>query len=224
MAKILIVEDDDDWSSVLRVYLEEEHHLVDVVSKGLEAVPRLFLHGYDLLILDWMLPDISGVEVCRQFREKAGTTPVLMLTGRSSVNDKIVGLDAGADDYLIKPTDPMELVARVRALIRRTDSIVGKVLKVQDLELNTATRSLSRNSTTIELRPKEYMLLELLMRYPNKCFTTEGLVQRLWSSDASASVDTVRTHIKMLRRKIGDSDTNPIIRTTRGFGYRIIGD
>jgi len=222
MAKILLVEDDPSLSIVVKIHLESDNYLVDVVKDGLEAEAQLRSRNYDLIILDWMLPAMTGIEVCKQYRARGGKTPVLMLTAKDSSPDKVQGLDAGADDYIVKPFNDAELSARVRALLRRPDSIADKVLKVQNLELDTSLSRVTRESIAIELVPKEFALLQLLMRYPNKAFSAEALLDRLWSSDSSASVETVRTHIKTLRRKLGDTDTNSLIRTTRGIGYRIV--
>jgi len=219
--KILLVEDDPNLAYLLRIHFERERFLIDTVSKGSEALAQLKTHGYELIVLDWMLPDITGVEVCEQYRSSGGQTPVLMLTARGTVDDKAQGLEAGADDYLVKPFHPKELTARVRALLRRPRNVEGKVLRVRDIEFDTASRRVSRNAREIELTPKESALLELLMRYPNRSFTLESILDRLWHSDSSASIDTVRTHMKTLRKKVGDTDEEPLIKTKRGSGYSL---
>jgi DNA-binding response OmpR family regulator len=219
--KILLVEDDPNLAYLLRIHFERERFLIDTVTKGSEALAQLKTHGYELIVLDWMLPDITGVEVCEQYRSTGGQTPVLMLTARGTVDDKAQGLEAGADDYLVKPFHPKELTARVRALLRRPRNVEGKVLRVRDIEFDTATRRVSRNAREIELTPKESALLELLMRYPNRSFTLESILDRLWHSDSSASIDTVRTHMKTLRKKVGDTDEEPLIKTKRGAGYSL---
>ena len=147
-----------------------------------------------------------------------------MLTSRSEAQDKVSALDTGADDYLVKPFVPVELSARVRALLRRPSVIAGKFLTVRDIALDTTTRQVTRSGQSIDLTAKECALLELLMRHPNQSFGVEAILDRLWKSEASASLETVRTHFKTLRRKLGDSDENPIIRTKRGLGYRIVAD
>jgi len=219
--KILLVEDDPNLAYLLRIHFEREKFLIDMVSKGSEALAQLKTHGYELIVLDWMLPDITGVEVCEQYRSSGGQTPVLMLTARGTVDDKAQGLEAGADDYLVKPFHPKELTARVRALLRRPRNVEGKVLRVRDIEFDTATRRVLRNAKEIELTPKESALLELLMRYPNRSFTLESILDRLWHSDSSASIDTVRTHMKTLRKKVGDTEEEPLIKTKRGIGYSL---
>jgi two-component system phosphate regulon response regulator PhoB len=163
-----------------------------------------------------------GVEICKQFRSNGGSTPILLLTSKNSSEEKATGLDSGADDYLVKPFDPTELMARLRALLRRPVGFTGKMLKVQDVEMDTSTFRVTRAGKEVDLALKEIAILELLMRHPNQRFTAEALLQRVWRSDASASVETVRTHMKTLRKKLSDSNENPLIRTTRHLGYRIV--
>jgi DNA-binding response OmpR family regulator len=219
--KILLVEDDPNLAYLLRIHFERERFLVDTVTKGAEALAQTKTHGYELIVLDWMLPDITGVEVCEQYRSNGGQAPILMLTARGAVDDKAQGLEAGADDYMVKPFHPKELTARVRALLRRPRNLEGKVLRARDIEFDTATRRVLRNGKDIELTPKEAALLELLMRYPNRSFTLESILDRLWHSDSTASIDTVRTHMKTLRKKVGDNEEDPLIRTKRGAGYSL---
>jgi DNA-binding response OmpR family regulator len=204
------------------MHLEHDRHLVDHVSRGGDALAQVKSHAYDLVILDWMLPDINGLDVCSQYRKTGGKVPVLMLTARGSVEDRAAGLDAGADDYLVKPFHPTELSARVRALLRRPNAITGRILKVQDLEMDTTECRVARGGTEIQLTSKEFSLLELLMRYPNQSFTLEAILDRLWQSDSYASIDTVRTHMKTLRKKIGDNDDCSLIQTKRGQGYKLV--
>ncbi|HEY9869734.1 MAG TPA: response regulator transcription factor [Candidatus Obscuribacterales bacterium] len=222
MPKVLIVEDEYNIAYVLKMQLEQEHMLVDVVYKGNEALNRLRVQPYDLIILDWILPDIPGLEVCRQYRSRGGNSPILMLTGKGSIEEKAAGLDAGADDYLPKPFHPTELMARIRALLRRPAAMAPQVLRVRDLELDASTLQVTRAGCQIELTPKEMRILELLMRNPNKSFTPNAILARAWGSEALSSVETVRTHVKTLRRKLGDSEENPLIRTARGLGYRLV--
>jgi DNA-binding response OmpR family regulator len=222
MAKILLVEDDHNLAFLLKMQLEHERHLVDEVHCGIDALGNLKDHAYDLVIMDWMLPDVSGVDVIRKFRNIGGRTPILMLTAKGAPEDMATGLDSGADDYLVKPFHPTELGARVRALIRRPAAFAGKVIQIQDIELDTVNFRVVRQDKEIELTSKEFALLELLMRHPNQSFSLEQILDRLWQSDSSASIDTVRTHMKTLRKKIGDNEENSIIRTKRGMGYRIM--
>jgi DNA-binding response OmpR family regulator len=224
MGKILLVEDDKTIGKLVALHLERDHHMVERVDTGKDALFNLRVHDYDLVILDWMLPDLSGLDVCKGYRDSGGRVPILMLTARSESQDKVSALDTGADDYLVKPFVPAELSARVRALLRRPSAIAGKNLTVRDIILDTATRQVTRGGQAIELTAKECALLELLMRHPNQSFGVEAILDRLWKSETSASLETVRTHFKTLRRKLGDSEENPIIRTKRGLGYRIVGE
>lgn len=222
MAKIILVEDDQNLAFLLKLQLEHDRHLVEAVESGIDALMKLKNHVYDLVIMDWMLPDLSGIDVIRKFRGHGGRTPVLMLTAKGAPEDMACGLDSGADDYLVKPFNPTELAARVRALLRRPSAYTGRVMRVKDLELDSVSCRVTRANKEIELTSKEYALLELLMRHPNQSFSLEQILDRLWQSDASSSIDTIRTHMKTLRKKIGDSEDNALIRTKRGMGYRIV--
>lgn len=222
MAKILLVEDDKNLAYLLKMQLEQSRHLVDVAGRGLDALAQLRSNTYEIVILDWMLPDASGIDVCREYRALGGRCPILMLTAKGTVEDKASGLNAGADDYMVKPFHPTELDARVNALLRRPPTFTGKKLKVRDIELDTAAGTVLKDGVEIELTAKEFSLLELLMRYPNQSFSLEAILDRVWDSDSSASIDSVRTHMKTLRKKLGDSDEAGYIKTKRGQGYRIV--
>ncbi len=226
MSKILLVEDDENLAFLLKMQLEQARFLVDHVAAGLLALSQLKMAQYDIIILDWMLPDISGVDVCRQYRGLGGRTPILMLTARGAVEDKAAGLNAGADDYLVKPFHPVELNESGCRLTYCADpQAIGAgrdLCRVKDIELDTEGNRVFKGGQEVDLTSKEFSLLELLMRYPNQSFTLESILSRVWQSDSTASVDTVRTHMKTLRRKLGDSEENGIIRTKRGAGYRIV--
>lgn len=222
MAKILIVEDEPDLAEPVRAYLTHEHHLVEVVADGNEALERLRFYKYDLIVMDWMLPGMHGVEVCKHFRASGGTTPILMLTSRKQVNDKITGLDSGADDYLTKPFDVQEIAARVRALLRRPQAVSSNVLTARNLVLESSTFRVTRNGEDVSLLPKEFALLEFFMRHPNQVFSAEALLDRVWSSESEASPETIRTYIKRLRQKIDiKGEKNSIISTVHGVGYKL---
>lgn len=222
MAKILIVEDEPDLAEPVRAYLAHEHHLVEVVGDGNEALERLRFYKYDLIIMDWMLPGMHGPDVCKHFRSAGGTTPILMLTSRKQVNDKIFGLDAGADDYLTKPFEVAEISARVRALLRRPQAVTSSVLSVRNLVLEASTFRVTRDGDEISLLPKEFALLEFFMRHPNQVFSAEALLDRVWSSESEASPETIRTYIKRLRQKIDTKgEKNSIISTVHGVGYKL---
>ncbi|MCB9470681.1 MAG: response regulator transcription factor [Candidatus Obscuribacterales bacterium] len=222
MAKILLVEDDKNLAYLLKMQLEQNRHLVDVAGRGLDALAQLRSNNYEIVILDWMLPDASGIDVCREYRSAGGRIPILMLTAKGTVEDKASGLNAGADDYMVKPFHPTELDARVNALLRRPPSYTGRKLRVRDIELDSSAGLVLKDGKEIELTAKEFSLLELLMRYPNQSFSLEAILDRVWDSDSSASIDSVRTHMKTLRKKLGDSEENGYIRTKRGQGYRIV--
>jgi len=222
MPKVLVIEDDLVFSYLIQHHLEQNHYLVEAVKTGQDGLCKLESGAFDLAILDWVLPDMLGVDVCKRFRSNGGTLPILLLTAKHTSEEKAMGLDAGADDYLVKPFDPTELLARLRALMRRPVAFMGKVLKVNDVELDTTTFRVTRAGKEVELALKEIAILELLMRHPNQRFTAEVLLQRVWRSDVSASVETVRTHMKTLRKKLNDNNENPLIRTTRHLGYRIV--
>jgi len=222
MAKILLVEDEDDISDLITAWLAKDHHVVEVASSGEAALDLLRVYPFDVLILDWMLPGISGVEVCRDFRTRGGTTPILMLTAKSHVNEKERGLDAGADDYLTKPFELKELSARIRALLRRPVSFSGTVLKVGSIVLDTSTHQVTKDGEELQLLPKEFALLAFFMRHPNQVFSAEALLDRVWSSDSEASPETIRTYIKRLRKKIDDKDKPSMVGTVHGVGYKLV--
>jgi DNA-binding response OmpR family regulator len=219
MAKILLVEDDPELAHLIVSILAVERHNLDVVGDGQTALAQLKLSKYELIILDWMLPTLSGMEVCRQFREKGGATPILMLTSKSSPEEKESGLDAGADDYLTKPFNVKELAARIRALLRRPHSVSSKTLQIGTIVLDPKSVKVYKNDDEIHLLPKEFSLLELFMRYPNQVFSGDALLERVWAADTAASLDTVRTYIKTLRKKIDTEGSASLIRTVHGVGY-----
>ncbi|HEY9777017.1 MAG TPA: response regulator transcription factor [Planktothrix sp.] len=220
MAKILIVEDDKSLSGTVEKWLTFEHHLVEVVDNGEQALENLKFYKYDMVVLDINLPKVSGMDVCKQFRAGGGATPILMLTGRDAIDDKEKGLDAGADDYLTKPFHLKELSARVRALLRRPTNITGDVLKSGGLSLETATYKVLRDGEQVQLSQQEFALLEFLMRNANQVFSPEALLDRVWKSSSDVSPAAIRTHVKMLRKKI-DKDGEPsFIRNIHGVGYR----
>ncbi|MBX9667089.1 MAG: response regulator transcription factor [Candidatus Obscuribacterales bacterium] len=224
MAKILLVEDDHDLLDLLEISLKAQGHQVQRCDGGSEALGMLRVYKFDLLILDWMMPEITGTDVCRQYREMGGKTPVLMLTAKAASDDKVHGLDAGADDYLTKPFNNKELHARVRALLRRPAGVTETVLEYGAITLNPASCEVCKAGKQIHLRPKVYDLLEFFFRHPDQVFTADALLERVWMDDSTASADTVRTHIKLLRRSIQDvDDSADLIDTVRGKGYVLRG-
>jgi DNA-binding response OmpR family regulator len=219
MAKILLVEDDRDLANLVVNILNVERHTVEAVTDGPEALGRLKMFKYELVILDWMLPGLSGMDICTEFRARGGNTPILMLTTKSLPEEKERALDGGADDYLTKPFHHKELTARIRALLRRPQTVSAKVLQIGDVVLDPKTMKVFKKNEEIHLLPKEFSLLELFLRYPNQVFSGDALLDRVWASESSASVDTVRTYIKTLRKKIDAKGGTSLIRTVHGVGY-----
>lgn len=223
MVKILLAEDDRDLSAVIVIALENKGHIVKAVFDGVECANYLAVSSFDLIILDWMMPKKAGIDVCREFRSGGGKTPILMLTAKAKIDEREAGLDSGADDYLTKPFDQRELAARVRALLRRPDALVGSILQVAGIKMDTISSKVWVNGTEISLRPKEYSLLEFFMRHPNQAFAATAILDRVWED--SASIDNLKTHIKMLRRKLEQSGSASCpLKTVRGKGYILDAD
>jgi Response regulators consisting of a CheY-like receiver domain and a winged-helix DNA-binding domain len=222
VSKILLVEDDQGLAKLVRNWLSLEHHTVEHVEDGDEALHRLKINEYDLIILDWSLPKLTGLDVLQQFRGLGGNTPVIMLTGKDSISDKELGFDTGADDYLTKPFHGKELTARIKALLRRPANLVSDVLKVGDIVLERADFRVTRNGQDIRLLPKEFALLEFFMRYPNKVFSAEALLERVWVSESEATVDAVTSCIKRLRKKLEVDGGKSPISTVHGVGYKLV--
>lgn len=216
-----MVEDDQKLADTIIDWLKFEGHTVEHASNGADAVRLLRDMTYDLLVFDWELPEISGVEICRTYRSNGGTIPVLMLTGKDALAEKVAGFDAGADDYLTKPFNLKELAVRIRALLRRPVQIEAAVLQIQDVKLDTTAHRVFYNGVEIRLQPKEFAVLEFLMRHPAQVFSQETLFDYLWDRDSESSVETVRTCIKKLRKKLSDHAGRSIIRNIHGVGYRI---
>jgi DNA-binding response OmpR family regulator len=217
MAKILFVEDDNDLANMVRTFLLFEHHTVERIANGREASDHLKTFEYEVIILDWNLPDMSGIEILKEYRGQGGKSPILMLTGKNTINDKEQGLDNGVDDYLTKPFDMRELGARIRALLRRSPALSGNILKVGQITLDTTMHRVHMNGEPLNLVPKEFQLLEFMMRNPGKVFTATALLNRVWPSDSDATEEALRTTIKRLRKKM-DPDGN-ILQNVRGVGY-----
>jgi len=224
MAKILIVEDERDLAGLVCNWLKRDNHLVEQAENGLAALTQLELSRFDVIILDLMLPEMTGMELCKRYRQKSGQTPILMLTAKGSIEDKEAGLDAGADDYLTKPFHLKELAARVRALLRRGASRPGNSLRLRDIELDTNECIVTKNGQLVHLLPKEFRLLEFLIRHPNHVFSAEELLASVWESDTAALLDTVRGHITRLRKKLDTPGERSIISTVYGMGYKVEAD
>jgi heavy metal response regulator len=219
--RVLLVEDEARIADFVSKGLSEDGYAVDVAHDGEEALDWVDVAEFDVVILDVMLPVRDGIEVCRELRRRGVQTPVLMLTARDAVEDRVRGLDSGADDYLVKPFAFAELLARLRALARRERSALGTRLEVGDLILDTTTREVSRRGQFMTLTSREYALLEYLMRHPNQVLTRTTIADHVWNYDFDNATNVIDVHIRNLRRKIDDPFPDKLIRTVRGAGYRI---
>ena len=219
--RILVVDDDRRLCAVIKRGLLEEAYAVDLAYEGEEGAYLAEVNPYDLIILDIMLPNKDGIQVCRELRAKKVNTPILMLTAKDTVEDRVKGLDTGADDYLVKPFAFSELLARVRALLRREGMLKSPELRVGDLILNTLTRQVWLGQRPIELTTKEYVILEYLMRHPNVVVTRTMIEEHAWDYDFDSLSNLVDVYIRRLRRKIDDEKDDGLIQTVRGAGYRL---
>lgn len=202
-------------------WLEDEFHVVNVAYTGADALAKLSTGVYDLIILDLMLPEMNGIDVCRTYRQSGGAVPILIVTAKKSLSSKENGLDSGADDYLTKPFKLRELAARVRALLRRPKPVMPSILSNGTIELDLNAKIVTKAGREVRLIGKEFALLELLMRNAGKVVTVDNIIDNLWSESSHISNDTVRSHIRSLRQKLdGDSDAKSIV-TLHGIGYRI---
>ena len=219
--RILVAEDDRPVASFLKKGLEAEHYAVDVVPDGQEALYMAEEYEYDLVLLDLVLPNMDGLQVLRQIRSRKKNLPVLVLTGRSRVEDRVKGLDLGADDYMVKPFAFRELSARVRALLRRGNIPVDFKLQVEDLGMNLVERSVYRREKKIELTPKEFALLEYLMRNQGRAVSRPMIIEHVWNFSFDTMTNVVDVYVNYLRKKVDEGETSKLIHTVRGVGYRI---
>ncbi len=219
--RVLIVEDDPGTARFICQGLSEAGYAVDAASDGQEGLDYALAAPYDLIILDILLPRMDGLRLLRELRERGIRTPILVLTARDTIEDRVRGLDSGADDYLIKPFAFSELLARVRALLRRPPLQNEPVLRIDDLEMDTVRREVRRAGRRIDLTPREFSLLEYLMRHPNQVLTRTQIAEHIWNFDFFAESNVVDVYIGYLRRKIDQGFARPLIHTVRGVGYRI---
>jgi DNA-binding response OmpR family regulator len=219
--RILVVDDDRRLCAVIRRGLLEEAYAVDLAYDGEEGEYLAEVNPYDLIILDIMLPNKDGIQVCHDLRAKKINIPILMLTAKDTVEDRVRGLDTGADDYLVKPFAFNELLARVRALLRREGMSKSPDLRVGDLTLNTLTRQIWRGQRPIELTTKEYVILEYIMRHPNVLVTRTMIEEHAWDYDFDSLSNLVDVYIRRLRRKVDNEGEDSLIQTVRGAGYRL---
>lgn len=218
--KILIVEDDKDISKAIVKVLKLENYQVEAVYDGMMALDYLDYEEYDGVILDIMMPKLDGVSVVKEMRKRGDKTPVIMLTAKSEVSDKVTGLDAGADDYLTKPFSMKELLARVRAITRRKNSEIV-TFSFEDLILNNQNYELSYKGKNVRLSSKEYQVMELLINHPNKLISTETLMDKIWGYDSEAEINVVWVYISALRKKLQTIDSLISISAVRGVGYKL---
>ena len=220
MFKILLVEDDVELCNYLEQWFKQENIDFESAQNGEEALNLLTWHKFELIILDWDLPGVSGIEICRRYRADGGNSPVLFLTGKGEVDSKETGLDSGADDYLVKPFDVRELGARMRSLLRRPKQLQLD-LCINGVSLDTKSRMVTSGGQTQKLMPKECALLEFLMRHPNTIHSTKDLLDAVWRSDSETSEDTARSCMRSLRGKLRKLEREDLITTRLGSGYII---
>jgi len=216
--RILIIEDDEEIVRVLARVLTYEGYLVDTALTGKAGLTLASEQKPDLVILDWMLPNMDGLDVCRRL-QKLGHQPILMLTAKDTTEDRVKGLDAGADDYVVKPFEIDELLARIRALLRRTAADRIKVLEFQDLKLDSSTHKAIRGERIIDLTAKEYDLLDLFIRHPRQVMTREVIFDRVWDYDFGGESNVLDVYIRYLRQKLEENGEPRLIYTVRGVGY-----
>ena len=219
--RVLLIEDDPKAAKLLAKGLREEGFVVDVAATGEGGEDRAAVDEYDAIVLDWLLPDKDGLAVCRTLRAREVLTPILMLTARDSVADRVSGLSTGADDYLTKPFAFAELLARIKALLRRSRVTQSPVLRVGDLTLDPARRRAARGGVPITLTPKEYAILEVLMRSSGELVSRTRLTERVWDEASEVLDNLVDVHVSHLRKKLEHGGGPPLIQTVRGLGYRL---
>lgn len=220
--RILLVEDDDRIAKPLAEGLKNEHHVVEIATDGIEGWEYAQGAEFDLILLDLMLPKLDGMTLCKRLREAKSTALILMLTAKDTTDDKVIGLDAGADDYLVKPFKLKELAARVRALSRRSYELKPQVLSYEELQLNPSTGEVTYKNNLLSLTPKEYLILEYFLRHPRQILTRSAILDKLWEFDNSSGEGTIKTHITNLRSKLkAVGSENNLIETVYGIGYRL---
>jgi DNA-binding response OmpR family regulator len=219
--RVLLVEDDDRLASSVASQLRQAGFAVDIVARGDDALRESAISPYDAIVLDLQLPDMDGVEICRQLRERGTPVRIIMATARDGVADRITGLDTGADDYLVKPYSVRELIARLRALLRRPETALPTVYRVADLELDTATRVARRSERTIDLTTKEFVVLEYMMRNAGRVLTREQISEHAWDANYDPFSNVIDVYVARLRRKVDAPGEPALIDTVRGAGYRL---
>lgn len=221
MPKVLVVEDDAAVAAAVAAWLDDSEFLVDIAYDGTDGLYRLQHSAFDVAILDWHLPGLTGPELCSAYRKSGGQAAILMLTKRDAASAKIEGLDAGADDYLTKPFDGGELVARVRALLRRPAVMLTKRLERASVQLDYNSCSVIFGERTVKLLRKEFDVLEFLLKHSDKYFSSEDLLKHVWSSESDTGPETVRVLISRIRNKVDTPNSPSLIETSKGWGYKI---
>jgi DNA-binding response OmpR family regulator len=220
--RILLVEDDACLAEALAEALTEQRYVVDRAKDGEIAWQQIRTLDYDLILLDVMLPKLDGITLCKRLRSYSYSVPILMITARDMSNDKVIGLDAGADDYMVKPLDLPELLARIRAVLRRQSPSSSPILEWEKLHLDPATYEVSYNNQALRLTPKEYSILELLLRNGRRILSRSAIIEHIWSLDNPPEEDTVKAHIKSLRQKLRAVNApDDLVETVHGVGYRL---
>lgn len=221
MAKILLVDDDQNLVASLVDFLTADNHTVETAFCGKDGLQLLQNFAFDLVILDWSMPDLQGIEVLKEFRKTGGLTPIIFLTGMTNIDDKLEGLGSGADDYVTKPFHLRELNARIKAVLRRPKGLLPVSKVVGNLTMIEDTRTVSVDGKTINLGRREFAVLDFLVRHPNRTYSAKELMKAIWPSDADASEDAVRVCVNALRKKITAGDGGCIVKTILGSGYII---
>lgn len=217
--KILVVEDEAKLAQFIQLELKYEGYDVTVTNDGLSGLTAARSEEFDLLLLDWMLPGVSGVEICRRLRDTGDRVPVILITAKDDVSDRVAGLDAGADDYVVKPFSVEELLARIRAQLRRTQEEDNTQLEFLDLRLNTSTREVYRGERSIELTAKEFDLLDYLISHPKQVLTRDQILERVWGYDFVGDSNIIEVYVRYLRLKLEAEGEKRLIQTVRGVGY-----
>ena len=219
--RLLFAEDDRDISKAVKTLLERSGYSVDVVFNGQDAIDYIESGEYDGVILDWMMPKRSGIEVLTQMRAKGFSEPVLILTARDSVDDRVKGLDTGADDYLPKPFAASELLARIRAMLRRKEDYKHDVIKFSDIELDKSAMSVTCNKKSVRLNNKAFQLMEMLVEHPGAVLSIDQIMERIWGWDSDSEVNVVWVNISFLRKKLTELGAHAKIKAVRGVGYSL---
>ncbi|NEO85405.1 MAG: response regulator transcription factor [Spirulina sp. SIO3F2] len=221
VSHILVVEDEERLAQLLKLELEYEGYTITVANDGLSGLSAAREAEPDMILLDWMLPGLSGIEICKRLRTTGCKAPIILLTAKDEVSDRVTGLDAGADDYIVKPFSVEELLARVRANLRRTQEQDTETLQFEDLRLNRSSREVFRGSRRIELTAKEFDLLEYLLAHPRQVMTRDQILERVWGYDFMGDSNIIEVYVRYLRLKLEAEQESRLIQTVRGVGYVI---